>query len=165
MFVRSKRRFKDGKEHRYWSVVENRRRRDGRVVQRQVLYESGRAATSVATAGEAPDAEVSTHERRATALSSHSRSGNASRTRPRLVSIATSQREMSETNTGGIRCGGFDDFPLPRRKLHSVAQPPDQHVCVQQGGHQRLLSQWFSGTTGPTMSPTTVTVPSNSSWG
>ena len=38
MFVRSKRRFKDGKEHRYWSVVENRRRRDGRVVQRQVLY-------------------------------------------------------------------------------------------------------------------------------
>ena len=38
MFVRAKRRFKDGKEHRYWSVVENRRRRDGRVVQRQVLY-------------------------------------------------------------------------------------------------------------------------------
>lgn len=38
MFVRSKRRFKDGKEHRYWSVVENVRNRDGRVVQRQVLY-------------------------------------------------------------------------------------------------------------------------------
>ena len=30
--------FKDGKEHRYWSVVENRRRRDGRVVRRQALY-------------------------------------------------------------------------------------------------------------------------------
>ena len=38
MFVRAKRRFKDGKEHRYWSVVENVRNRDGRVVQRQVLY-------------------------------------------------------------------------------------------------------------------------------
>ena len=38
MFVRAKRRFKDGKEHRHWSVVENRRRHDGRVVQRQVLY-------------------------------------------------------------------------------------------------------------------------------
>ena len=38
MFVRAKRRFKDGKEHRYWSVVESRRRPDGRVVQRQVLY-------------------------------------------------------------------------------------------------------------------------------
>ena len=38
MFMRAKRRFKDGKEHRYWSVVENCRNRDGRVVQRQVLY-------------------------------------------------------------------------------------------------------------------------------
>ena len=38
MFLRAKRRFKDGKEHRYWSVVENCRNPDGRVVQRQVLY-------------------------------------------------------------------------------------------------------------------------------
>ena len=38
MFVRCKKRFKDGKEHRYWSVVENVRVRGGRVVQRQVLY-------------------------------------------------------------------------------------------------------------------------------
>ena len=38
MYVRCRRRFKDGKEHRYWSVVESCRRRDGRVVQRQVLH-------------------------------------------------------------------------------------------------------------------------------
>ncbi len=38
MFLRSKTRKKDGKEHRYGSVVENRRVADGRVVQRQVLY-------------------------------------------------------------------------------------------------------------------------------
>ncbi len=38
MFLRSKRRFKDGKEHRYWSIVENRRIAGKRVVQRQVLY-------------------------------------------------------------------------------------------------------------------------------
>ncbi len=38
MFVRCKRRFKDGKEHRYWRVVENVRVCGGRVVQRQVLY-------------------------------------------------------------------------------------------------------------------------------
>ena len=38
MFVRCKKRFKDGKEHRYWSVVENVRVGGGRVVQRQVLY-------------------------------------------------------------------------------------------------------------------------------
>ena len=38
MFLRSKRRFKDGKEHRYWSIVENRHCSGNRVVQRQVLY-------------------------------------------------------------------------------------------------------------------------------
>ena len=38
MFLRRKIRRKDGKEHRTWSVVENRRVHDGRVVQRQVLH-------------------------------------------------------------------------------------------------------------------------------
>lgn len=38
MFLRCNRRVKDGKNHEYWSVVENRRLGDGRVVQRQVLY-------------------------------------------------------------------------------------------------------------------------------
>lgn len=38
MFLRAKTRYKDGKEHRYWSIVENRRTQGNRVVQRQVLY-------------------------------------------------------------------------------------------------------------------------------
>lgn len=38
MYLRAKTRFKDGKEHRYWSIVESCRNHDGRVVQRQVLY-------------------------------------------------------------------------------------------------------------------------------
>ena len=38
MFLRSTKRMKDGKEHRYYSVVENRRLSSGRVAQRQVLY-------------------------------------------------------------------------------------------------------------------------------
>src|SRR5215472_4971298 len=38
MFLRFNRRFKDGKEHRYWNVVENKRCGGGKVVQRQVLY-------------------------------------------------------------------------------------------------------------------------------
>jgi hypothetical protein len=38
MFLRATTRKKDGKEHRYWSVVENRRVAGGRVVQRHVLY-------------------------------------------------------------------------------------------------------------------------------
>ena len=38
MFLRCNERFKDGKEHRYWNIVENKRTAGGRVVQRQVLY-------------------------------------------------------------------------------------------------------------------------------
>jgi hypothetical protein len=38
MFLRATTRKKDGKEHRYFSVVENKRLSRGRVVQRQVLY-------------------------------------------------------------------------------------------------------------------------------
>jgi hypothetical protein len=38
MFLRGSKRRKDGKVHLYWSVVENRRLSDARVVQRQVLY-------------------------------------------------------------------------------------------------------------------------------
>lgn len=38
MFLRCKKRRKDGKEHRCWSIVENRRVAGGKVVQRQVLY-------------------------------------------------------------------------------------------------------------------------------
>jgi hypothetical protein len=38
MFLRAKTRIKDGNEHRYWSVVENRRVSGGKTIQRQVLY-------------------------------------------------------------------------------------------------------------------------------
>ena len=38
MFLRSHTRNKDGKEHRYFSVVENRRLARGKTVQRPVLY-------------------------------------------------------------------------------------------------------------------------------
>ena len=38
MFLRATTRKKDGKTHRYWSVVENRRLPGGRVLQRHALY-------------------------------------------------------------------------------------------------------------------------------
>jgi transposase len=38
MYLRSTRRIKDGKAHRYWSVVESRRCAGGRVVQKPLLY-------------------------------------------------------------------------------------------------------------------------------
>ena len=38
MFLRSTKRLKDGKEHLYWSVVENRRVSGVRIMQRYVMY-------------------------------------------------------------------------------------------------------------------------------
>jgi transposase len=38
MFLRASKRLKDGKEHYYWSIVENKRVAGGKVVQRHVLY-------------------------------------------------------------------------------------------------------------------------------
>ena len=38
MFLRYSTRKKDGKEHHYWRLVENRRVAEGRVIQRHVLY-------------------------------------------------------------------------------------------------------------------------------
>jgi hypothetical protein len=38
MFLRCTTRKKNGKEHRYWNLVENRRVAGGQVLQRQVLY-------------------------------------------------------------------------------------------------------------------------------
>jgi hypothetical protein len=38
LFLRANKRFKDGKEHRYYTVVESRRLSSGKVAQKQVLY-------------------------------------------------------------------------------------------------------------------------------
>src|SRR6516162_5786786 len=38
MYLRCNRRLKDGKEHRYWNIVESKRCARGKIVQRQVLY-------------------------------------------------------------------------------------------------------------------------------
>jgi transposase len=38
MYLKCHRRFKDGKEHRYWSIAEKRRLYGGRIVDRHVLY-------------------------------------------------------------------------------------------------------------------------------
>src|SRR5437016_9772623 len=38
MFLRCSKRFKDGKPHHYWSIVENKRVAGGKIVQRHVLY-------------------------------------------------------------------------------------------------------------------------------
>lgn len=83
---------------------------------------------------------------------------------------------------------GRAQHPLLLRRQRTIAlKPPDQHMGVEQSGHSPpvrwrclreatespscsgttpapfRLSQWCSGTAGPTMSPTTVAVPFKSS--
>jgi Transposase DDE domain len=63
MFLRSQVRKKDGQEHTYWSVVENKRLPDGRVAQRQVLYlgevnDSQRAAWRKTLDAHSPDSDA-----------------------------------------------------------------------------------------------------------
>ena len=65
MFLRANKRFKDGKQHRYWSVVENRRVTGGRSIQKTLLYlgeinDSDRAAWTRAV--EAVDENQRTHQ-------------------------------------------------------------------------------------------------------
>ena len=50
MFLRHKIRIKDGKRHRYWSVVENKRVAGGRVVQKHVLH-LARISQSIGASG------------------------------------------------------------------------------------------------------------------
>ncbi len=38
MFLQCNERFKNGKDHRHWNIVENKRPSSGCIVQRQVLY-------------------------------------------------------------------------------------------------------------------------------
>ena len=68
MFLRRTTRKKNGKEHRSWSLVENRRRADGRVAQRHVLYwgqisdsqeQAWRKSIQVFTDPESPPATLS----------------------------------------------------------------------------------------------------------
>ena len=77
MFLRCTTRDKNGKEHCCWSLVENRRRANGRVAQRHVLYlgeisdrqeQVWRKSVPVFTAAEAPPTPLSLFpEDRATA--------------------------------------------------------------------------------------------------
>jgi len=52
MFLRCITRKKNGKEHYYWSIVENRRVARGRVVQRHVLYISDQFQSGAAMASQ-----------------------------------------------------------------------------------------------------------------
>jgi hypothetical protein len=74
MFLRHKIRRKDGKQHRYWSIVENRRVSGGRTEQRHVLY-----------LGEINDSQRAAWCRRSKRSTRTGRPVNKSRCFPRIV--------------------------------------------------------------------------------
>src|SRR5258708_19371610 len=98
MFLRSNRRFKDGKEHRYWNIVENKRCADGKVVQRQGLY-----------LGEINDGQFETWHRLIEAFDEGSR-------RHRQLALFPADREAPECADGpGVQV---------RLQAVGVARPP-----------------------------------------
>jgi len=88
MFLRSNRRNKDGKVHEYWSIVENRRLQDGRVVQRQLLYLG----------------EISASQHDAWRRSIEVEDGGARR---QVALFATERLSASEVDSIGVRLSGL----------------------------------------------------------
>jgi len=101
MFLHMTRRIKNGKEHRYWSIVENHRVAGGRVVQRHVLF-----------LGEINDSEREAWWRSIDILE------NGKQT-PRTVSLSLRDRRVQSTEHEVI------DVRINQMRLE---RPPDQHV-------------------------------------
>lgn len=100
MFLRSQVRKKDGKEHTYWSVVENKRLHDGRVAQRQVLYlgevnDSQREAWRKTLDAHSPDSNTTSQ----IALFAHDRP--APTDDPRVVQIRLDQLSLQRPRQWG----------------------------------------------------------------
>ena len=157
MFLRHNIRRKDGKEHRAWSVVENRRVQGGRVVQRQVLY-----------LGEINDSQRAGWSRAIEAFDEGGRSTQIAlfpedRTAPVLdcdvVSIRLSQMRLRRPRQWGACCLAmviWDQLRLD--EFWERALPPSRegtswlnilktlasYQLISPGSEWRLHRQWFA---------------------
>jgi hypothetical protein len=157
MFLRAKTRRKDGKEHRYWSIVENRRCQGNRVVQRQVLYlgeinDAQRAAwchtIEVVSQGDRKPQQVAIfpEDRQAPALNCE------------VVQVKLSDLQLKRPRQWGacwlacvlwddLRLDGFWQQRLPEsrqgtRWLH-VLKVLVAYRLIDPGSEWRLHRQWF----------------------
>ena len=115
MFLRAKSRTKDGKTHRYWSVVENRRVAGGGVVQRQTLYlgelndnqRAGWVRTIEAFSGKKPKAKqlalFPDDRKELVALSS----GDLRKALHLCMSCIKTVVVIGESNLGNVQCPGI----------------------------------------------------------
>src|SRR5439155_1057215 len=122
MFLRCKVRRKDGKQHCYWSVVENTRVAGERVVQRHVLY-----------LGEINDTQELAWRRSIEVLED----GGA---RPRTVSLS---RPAAGPQAGGLRSPDGTVAGPVQYQLRRAALRSDEHVfrgrSAVSGGRQAAL--------------------------
>lgn len=156
MFLRHKIRRKDGKEHRSWSVVENRRVQNGRVVQRQVLY-----------LGEINDSQRASWSRAIEAFDDGGRSTQIAlfpedRVAPALdcdvVSIRLSEMRLRRPRQWGacwlamvlwdqLRLDEFWAKALPRSREGtswlSIVKTLASYQLISPGSEWRLHRQWF----------------------
>jgi transposase len=160
MFLRSQVRKKDGKEHTYWSVVENKRLHDGRVAQRQVLYlgevnDSQRAAWRKTLDAHSPDANTTSQ----IALFPHDRPAPADD--PRVVQIRLDQLSLRRPRQWGgcwlalelYRQLGFDTFfaehlPASRKgtRWDRILQVLVTQRLLAPGSEWHLHRDWFERT-------------------
>jgi Transposase DDE domain len=157
MFLRHKIRRKDGKEHRAWSVVENRRVQGGRVVQRQVLY-----------LGEINDSQRAGWSRAIEAFDEGGRSTQIAlfpedRTAPVLdcdvVSIRLSQMRLRRPRQWGacwlamviwdqLRLDEFWEKALPPSREGTswlnILKTLASYQLISPGSEWRLHRQWFA---------------------
>ena len=156
MFLRHKIRRKDGKEHRAWSVVENRRVHNGRVVQRQVLY-----------LGEINDSQRASWSRAIEAFDEGGRSTQIAlfpedRVAPALdcdvISIRLSEMRLRRPRQWGacwlamvlwdqLRLDEFWEKALPRSREGtswlSIVKTLASYQLISPGSEWRLHRQWF----------------------
>jgi hypothetical protein len=157
MFLRCNHRYKNGKDHRFWSVVENKRSADGKVVQRQVLY-----------LGEVNDQQKAAWEKSLQILehghalprtvSLFAEDGIAEVNDEHIVRVKLSEMQLRRPRQWGacwLACSlyhelGLDDFwserlPPSRKgtRWDWVLQTLCAYRLISPGSEWRLHRQWF----------------------
>jgi hypothetical protein len=158
MFLKETKRFKDGKEHHYWSLVENRRVDGGRkVVPRHVLYLGEINSSQQAAWRKTIEVfETGSAKARTVALFPEDRSPAVND--DKIVRIRLDQLELRRPRQWGA-CWltsvlyqklGLDEFwsePLPasrkRTRWDHVLQTLVSYRLIDPGSEWRLHREWF----------------------
>lgn len=157
MFLRSNTRIKDGKEHRYYTVVESRRLQSGKVVQRQVLY-LGEINDSQQAAWRRTLEVFDEDEHRFTPLSLFPEDRPVPADAIDSVQVKLSEMKLERARPYGncwlgcelwrqLRLGRFWSERLPRGResvaWHQVLELLVVNRLIEPGSEFRVHRQWF----------------------